>query len=361
MMSRTLNKLFVAILLGVLCPGAYGVDTDGDGLLDLIDVPGFDPSATGFVDYGYHGIQDLDGANLFVNAKELLLHCNQITNIESGQFDGLGDLQGLWLFGNQITSVERADFRGMSNLLALLLGGNQITSIANGSFQELGKLQILELSGNQITQIPADAFQSATDLQSLDLRDNQIATIDRGAFRGMRRLRNLNLDRNGESLKTLNLVNAQFDNLQPCGESRSGGFCLNSSPTSLILNDAQLNGSSFDAVLDQLHVINTASLVGLGFDDDYPTNLNKLLGIPTLHNIIVDPLLFSHYATEFHAFDALPGNTVTVVPEPGTVELGILLFSLVWFSHRQNKPHHSPFLPYSQPLFLPPVTVGKKL
>jgi hypothetical protein len=67
-------------------------------------------------------------------------------------------------------------------------------------------------------------------------------------------------------------------------------------------------------------------LVGLTFTDEYPNDLSALFGIASLDNVRVDPSLYSMYTAGFNAFAVLPGNTVTIVPEPtGTIILlGIL-------------------------------------
>ena len=62
------------------------VDTDGDGLLDVVDATGFDPVATGALRLIELGIQDLDGASLLTGLQELLLDNNRITSVEPGDF-----------------------------------------------------------------------------------------------------------------------------------------------------------------------------------------------------------------------------------------------------------------------------------
>ena len=89
-----LLTLCVAMSLSVASV-AIAVDTDGDGLLDLMDVHGFDPSASGTGSFRDCGIQDLDGASQLTNLQWLHLYGNQITSIESGDFDGLTNLQTL--------------------------------------------------------------------------------------------------------------------------------------------------------------------------------------------------------------------------------------------------------------------------
>ena len=108
--------LLIAIAIGVLISPASAVDTDGDGLLDLMDVEGFDPNKTGTATYVNDGIQDLDGVNQLTNVQRIRLWTNQITSIETGDFDGLTNLQWLSLHKNQITSIESGAFEGLTSL-----------------------------------------------------------------------------------------------------------------------------------------------------------------------------------------------------------------------------------------------------
>ena len=57
-----MKRFLIATLLCAIGHCAYGADTDGDGLLDLIDVAGFDANASGDVAFNGRGIQDVDGA-----------------------------------------------------------------------------------------------------------------------------------------------------------------------------------------------------------------------------------------------------------------------------------------------------------
>ena len=80
----------IAIALVLLISSVHAVDSDGDGLLDVIDAPEFDASATGrFLRLRSKGIEDLDGTNLLTNVVQLHLNNNRITDVENGDFLGL--------------------------------------------------------------------------------------------------------------------------------------------------------------------------------------------------------------------------------------------------------------------------------
>ena len=97
----------------------------------------------------------------------------------------------------------------------------------------------------------------------------------------------------------------------------TNGFCVNESEIiSLILDDATLSRNSFDVIVDETNAIKNVSLVGLRFTDGSPVDVNNLLGLTTLDNVTVDQRLFDLYADAFQTFDAIEGNTVTVVPSP---------------------------------------------
>ena len=104
-----------------------------------------------------------------------------------------------------------------------------------------------------------------------------------------------------------------------CGFS---GFCADTAEiTDLILDDAVLSLGSFQSIISGAQSISTASLVGLSFSDTSPGVLSNLLTLETLDHVRVDQASFDRYAAEFNAFDAIPGNTVTVVPEPSAIFL----------------------------------------
>jgi Leucine-rich repeat (LRR) protein len=234
----------------------------------------------------------------------------------------MSNLGVLHLEGNQITRLESGGFQGLSSLQTLYLEGNQIATIESGAFQGLGMLLGLDLRGHQITRIESGAFQGLTNLQGLDLSDNPITAIESGAFQGLTNLQKLFLS--GNNIQKLNLTGATFDSLGGCFRDYflgEGGFCAGPQITDLILDDAVLSRRSFQAIVGATQFISNVSLVGLSFSDTSPDDLSNLLSLEQLDNVRVDQALFDRYAAEFNAFDAIPGNTVTVVPEPSAILL----------------------------------------
>ncbi len=263
-----LRSMIILVCLGFTSysPGQE-LDTDGDGLLDLIDVDRFDRFRSDAHSVGVFSglsIEDLDGSSLLTNLQELWLGGNQISSIESGDFEGLTNLQGLSLSGNQITSIGRGDFEGLTNLQELWLGGNQISSIESGDFEGLTNLQGLWLSGNQITSIERGDFEGLTNLQELWLNDNQITSIERGDFEGLTNLQGLWLSGNqitsierGDFEGLTNLQELWLNDNQITSIER-GDFEGLTNLQGLWLNDNQISGlesGAFDGLTNLQHVL----------------------------------------------------------------------------------------------------------
>ena len=145
-------------------PLAVAVDTDGDGLLDLIDVPVFTLNNGSYHD---QGIEDLDGANqLTINS--LGLSRNLITSIEATDFDGINYLDTLYLANNQISSIESGTFADMT--------------IGEGGW--MGWQGGIHLNNNRLTKITTGAF-AGLKTTTFDISKNPITTIETGAFSGL--------------------------------------------------------------------------------------------------------------------------------------------------------------------------------
>jgi Leucine-rich repeat (LRR) protein len=272
------------------------------------------------------------------NLHELDVSFNPFTNLKIVDFEGLQNLQTLYLDATQITSIENGDFEGFNDLQVVSLRFNGITSIENGDFEGLVNLQRLSLNGNQIRSLENDDFLGLSNLQHLDVGGNQITSIEDGSFQGFDKLQILNLQEN--AITELNLTGATFGSLGTCGARP--GFCVDSGEISdLILDHSVLNQGSFQSIIYATQFISNVSLVGLTFSDGNPANLSALLNIATLDNVRVDHALFNQYAAEFNAFDAIPGNTVTVVPEPSAFLLCTAASIMACVFHRRSRSSRS--------------------
>lgn len=157
----SVTRSILTLLLCFECRLMLAADVDGDGLLDLMEVSGFDPNASEIVYHDRRGIQDLDGAALLTNATWLYLESNQITSIENRDFQGLANLVSIDLSGNQIASIENGGFQGLQNLKVLDLSANQIARVMNGSFLGLDHLESLFLKRSRITSIDVEGFRAS--------------------------------------------------------------------------------------------------------------------------------------------------------------------------------------------------------
>lgn len=191
-----MKRILITTLLCAVVRGASAADTDGDGLLDLIDVVGFDATTEGAVSFDDRGIEDLNGASLLTKASILYFHRNRIRSIEHGDFRGLSKLWHLSFIENEITRIERGGFDGLSNLEGLILNKNAITNIDSGDFDGLSKLVQLGLNDNEIASIESGDFDGLSNLRTLDLTWNEITSIERGDFDGLTQLTSLYLSAN---------------------------------------------------------------------------------------------------------------------------------------------------------------------
>lgn len=380
-MKRAVNSLLLCFLSSLPMTILFGqqVDSDGDGLFDLVDHPRFESTLNGLRNGNYRRqrIQDLDGARLLINIDSLSVNDNLITAIERNDFDNLLNLRRLRLGGNQISSIEAgafdgltglrelslgnnkipsieaglfsrlagleeldlernqltsiegglfrgltnlidlclvtnliasvnvADFDGLTNLQRLNLGGNQLTNLGNSAFLGLATLQHLGVSRNQLTSIDRDDFIGLTSLRSLDLSENQISRIENGSFAGSSDLQSLDLSDN--LLTELNLTRATFESLK-----RTELFIDWTNIISLVLDDARLSQSSFNAFVRRAGTRRNVSLVGLTFTDQPPRDFDRVLRT-SLYDLTIDQELFELYAEEINSWAEIDGKSLTVV------------------------------------------------
>jgi len=89
----------------------------------------------------------------------------------------LKELSSLHLNGNQITRIQSTDFEGLTKLRVLSLSTCGIREVEPFTFVGMSLLESLILSKNQLREIATEVFSGLQSLQTLDLKNNQIATF----------------------------------------------------------------------------------------------------------------------------------------------------------------------------------------
>ena len=189
----------------------------------------------------------LDGNNLtslpadvfagLSNLQELDLSENNLTSLPKDIFTGLSNLQELWLDNANLSSLPAEVFAGLSNLQYLYLDRNSLISLPADVFAGLSNLQELDLNENNLTSLPEDIFTGLSNLQELWLDRNSLINLPADVFAGLSNLQYLYLDRN--SLISLPAdVFAGLSNLQELYLQGNGLICLPRIPQSVTSNDS---------------------------------------------------------------------------------------------------------------------------
>ena len=138
--------------------------------------------------------QDLfDG---LTSLQTLWLNNNSLTDLHQDLFDGLTSLQFLQLENNDLTDLHQDLFDGLTNLGTLPLSNNSLESLHEDLFDGLTNLQYLYLGNNSLTNLHEDLFDGLISLQNLLLNNNSLTSLHEDLFDGLTSLRNLYLDNN---------------------------------------------------------------------------------------------------------------------------------------------------------------------
>ncbi|KAG7282904.1 hypothetical protein CRUP_018404 [Coryphaenoides rupestris] len=101
---------------------------------------------------------------------------NDISEVESGAFNGLQGLRRLHLNNNKINALKAELFFGLENLEYLQMDYNYIRHVEANALGMLTHLEVLILNDNLISSLPTNIFQ-LVPLTHLDLRGNQLKTL----------------------------------------------------------------------------------------------------------------------------------------------------------------------------------------
>ncbi len=105
-----------------------------------------------------------------------------ISELQDGDFEGLGGLQKLDLGGNDLVSLPSGVFDGLWSLQLLWLPNNRLRALPEGVFDDLGALLKLDLEANRLAWLPDGVFDGLSRLQWLDLEDNRLEELPDGVF-----------------------------------------------------------------------------------------------------------------------------------------------------------------------------------
>ncbi|KAJ8350082.1 hypothetical protein SKAU_G00252120 [Synaphobranchus kaupii] len=114
--------------------------------------------------------------NDFVNyAGVTILHLgnNDISEVETGAFNGLQGLRRLHLNNNKIDVLRDDTFVGLESLEYLQIDYNYITNIEPNALSKLHHLEVLILNDNLLSTLPTNIFRYVP-LTHLDLRGNRL-------------------------------------------------------------------------------------------------------------------------------------------------------------------------------------------
>ncbi|KAF8372895.1 lron-2, partial [Pristionchus pacificus] len=120
-----------------------------------------------------------------VNQRETLtnlnLGLNNINEVPVGALD-FPSLTSLSLEFNGITVIVPQAFQGVPNLQFLYMTGNKFPSWQPEMFRFVGQMRTLGIGETPISVIPANAFQHMPNLIRLEMSEAAVDTIERGAF-----------------------------------------------------------------------------------------------------------------------------------------------------------------------------------
>ncbi len=155
----------------------------------------------------------------------LYLRDNTLTDLHEDLFDGLNSLNWLYLNNNTLTDLPQDLFNGLNNLRWLFLNDNSLESLDQDLFDGLNRLSWLTLSDNPLGSLDQDLFDGLNQLSQLELSNNSLESLDQNLFKGPDRLSRLYLDNNSltdlhqdlfdglNSLETLQLHNNSLTSL----------------------------------------------------------------------------------------------------------------------------------------------------
>ena len=260
----------------------------------------------------------------------LSLEGSNITELNSGDFNGLTSLQILDLYTNALTDLPEDLFDGLTSLRILTLDDNSLTDLHEDLFDGLTSLEGLTFDSNSLTDLHEDLFDGLTSLQEIWLEGNSLTDLHQDLFDGLTNLQYLYLGNNSLSSLHPDL----FDGLTNLETLALGGNPLTCVPAK-IFNRAGINiaPSSLAACPDPIVTLSVSpSSIG---EEDEATEVT-VTGALNILQATATPVTVSvgsgtaTAGTDFTAVSdftiSIPGNnlsatgTFTLTPTSDTVD-----------------------------------------
>ena len=110
----------------------------------------------------------------------LSLDGNQLADIYTRAFRGIGGLLSLALHNNNISYLDNKLFSNLNQLTTLFLQNNQLPRIFDGTFDHLVSLTYIDLSRNHLKSesLPRAFLRESANLRHVYLDDNQLDKVD---------------------------------------------------------------------------------------------------------------------------------------------------------------------------------------
>ena len=162
---------------------------------------------------------DVTDTHLASITGEIIMLDKGTITLQDGDFEGLSNLDVLYLHHNDLSSIPEDALDGLTGLEDLYLYNNTLTTLPSGVFDDLSSLEKLELSYNSMTSLPADVFEGLSKLEDLSLANNSLTALPEGIFDDLSALTDLNLNSNSLS----SLPDGVFEGLSSLEDLRLAG------------------------------------------------------------------------------------------------------------------------------------------
>lgn len=147
---------------------------------------------------GYHKSSKTDSDVRFIN-----IHSGNTITIPT-DLGTLFNLTALAITHSRLMEIKSADFDGMENIEHLYLEHNNLTFIPIDAFCNLLKLKTVELMGNQITELENGIFIRNVHMSMVSILENRIHYIGSRLFHGFKNLKTVYANGNLCLTKTYN-------------------------------------------------------------------------------------------------------------------------------------------------------------